>query len=101
MLTDNTATNSATTVPGRRNPGRRGKQTLLLTPEKCSVGRGQTVRHATGQTHPPVTDRGMTSEAADLATMDVAELTQLIEDAKAALAQKQRSPKTSWWKRQG
>ncbi|WP_458094436.1 hypothetical protein [Roseomonas sp. WA12] len=43
----------------------------------------------------------MTSEAADLATMDVAELTQLIEDAKAALAQKQKGPKTSWWKRQG
>jgi hypothetical protein len=65
------------------------------------VGRGQTKQQADRQSHPPATDREMTSEMADLATMDVAELTQLIEDAEAALAQKMQGPKTSWWKRPG
>jgi hypothetical protein len=38
---------------------------------------------------------------ANLAAMSVAELTDLIQDAEAALARKEGSSKRGWWKRQG
>ena len=65
------------------------------------MGRGQTRQGTDGQGQPPAADRERASKVANLAAMSVAELTDLIQDAEAALARKEGSSKRGWWKRQG